>query len=141
MNTAIRSLSAGLVLGALPLLACATTPVGTQSGRLEQANASPGRAVYQRACAGCHGQSGEGVGSAPPVMGKAALQAYERKTAEELHKYVSREMPLPKAKAGSLSPEQYWAVVNFMLLAHGSDVPEGGVNEQNAASVAVKPPN
>jgi len=63
------------------------------------------------------------------------------KTAADLFKYVSREMPLPKSKAGSLSPEEYWAVVNFILLGHGSSVPAGGVNEGNAASVVVKPPD
>jgi mono/diheme cytochrome c family protein len=63
------------------------------------------------------------------------------KTAADLFKYVSREMPQPKAKAGSLSPEEYWAVINYMLVGHGSAVPEGGVNAGNAASVAIKPPN
>jgi hypothetical protein len=48
-------------------------------------------------------------------------------------------MPLPKTKAGSLTPEEYWAVVNFLLTGHGSAVPAGGVNAANAASVEVKP--
>jgi mono/diheme cytochrome c family protein len=61
------------------------------------------------------------------------------RTAADLYKYVSREMPLPKTKAGSLTPEEYWAVVNFLLVGHGSAVPAGGVNEANAGSVEVKP--
>jgi len=61
------------------------------------------------------------------------------KTAADLFKYVSREMPLPKSKAGSLSEGEYWAVVNFILVGHGSAVPAGGVTAANAATVEIKP--
>jgi mono/diheme cytochrome c family protein len=64
----------------------------------------------------------------------------EFKTAQNLFDYVSKQMPLPKSKAGTLTPEQYWAVVNFMLVSHGVNVPEGGVNASNAASIEVQPP-
>lgn len=60
------------------------------------------------------------------------------RTAADLFKYVSREMPLPRSKAGTLKPEEYWAVVNFMLVGHGAPVPEGGVNEGNAANVPIR---
>lgn len=56
-------------------------------------------------------------------------------TAQDLYGYVSRNMPLPADKAGSLSPEQYWAIINFMLVAHGVQVPAEGVTRDNAASV------
>jgi len=58
-------------------------------------------------------------------------------TAADVQRYVSQQMPLPKSKAGSLSPEDYWAVVTFMLMGHGVVVPPGGVNEGNAATVKV----
>jgi len=57
------------------------------------------------------------------------------RSAQDLYRYVSRNMPLPADKAGSLSSEQYWAIVNFMLLAHGARVPSGGVTPANANSV------
>jgi mono/diheme cytochrome c family protein len=57
------------------------------------------------------------------------------RTAQDLYRYVSKKMPLPADKAGSLSAEQYWAIVTFMLLAHGVQVPPGGVTAQNARSV------
>jgi mono/diheme cytochrome c family protein len=60
------------------------------------------------------------------------------RTAQDLYKYVSREMPLPRSKAGSLKPEEYWAVTNYVLLGHGVPLPAGGVNESNAAQVAIK---
>lgn len=57
------------------------------------------------------------------------------RNAQDLYRYVSKQMPLPTAKAGSLPAEQYWAIINFMLLAHGVQVPPEGVTEQNASSV------
>jgi hypothetical protein len=44
-------------------------------------------------------------------------------------------MPRAPEKPGSLQPEEYWAIINFMLIAHGVYVPPGGVSAQNARSV------
>lgn len=57
------------------------------------------------------------------------------RTALDLHNYVSKHMPLPKERAGSLSPEDYWAILNFMLIAHGVQLPPEGVTESNASAV------
>ena len=57
------------------------------------------------------------------------------KTAEDVFRYVSKNMPRPAEKAGTLRPEEYWAILNFMLVAHGAEVPPGGITEQNASSV------
>jgi mono/diheme cytochrome c family protein len=61
------------------------------------------------------------------------------RTAQDLYNYVSTKMPLPKSRAGSLKPEEYWAITNFMLIAHGSAVPEAGITADNAASVQIAP--
>jgi mono/diheme cytochrome c family protein len=60
------------------------------------------------------------------------------RTAEDLHRFVSKNMPRPVDKAGSLRPEEYWAIVNFMLVAHGVDVPATGVTADNASSVKLR---
>lgn len=60
-------------------------------------------------------------------------------TAQDLYEYISTKMPLPKSRAGKLKPEEYWAITSFMLIAHGSAVPAGGVNAGNAASVQIAP--
>jgi hypothetical protein len=60
------------------------------------------------------------------------------KTAADVHRYVSQQMPLPKTEAGSLSADDYWAVVSFILLGHGVVVPAAGVGAENAASVRLK---
>lgn len=57
------------------------------------------------------------------------------RTARDLHGYVSRNMPLPKEKVGSLSAEEYWAIIHFMLVAHGVEVPAEGITAENAVSV------
>lgn len=57
------------------------------------------------------------------------------RTADDLYRFVSKHMPLPPDKAGSLPPDEYWAIVNFMVLAHGVAVPAGGVSAGNASSV------
>jgi mono/diheme cytochrome c family protein len=61
------------------------------------------------------------------------------RTAQDVHGFVSTRMPLPNQRAGSLQPEAYWALVSFILIAHGSQVPEGGVNAANASSISVQP--
>ena len=61
------------------------------------------------------------------------------RNAQDVYNYVSTKMPLPKSRAGTLKPDEYWAILNFMLLAHGSAVPDGGLNASNAASVAIAP--
>jgi hypothetical protein len=59
------------------------------------------------------------------------------RTAQDLYNYVSTRMPLPKSRVGSLKPEEYWAIINFILTAHGSKVPEGGVTPSNAGGVRI----
>jgi hypothetical protein len=48
-------------------------------------------------------------------------------------------MPLPKSSAGTLKPDEYWAIVNFMMIAHGVPVPAEGVTEANAKSINIQP--
>ena len=61
------------------------------------------------------------------------------RTARDLHAFISKRMPLPARRAGSLRSDEYWAIVNFMLIAHGSDVPQDGISEANADSVSIEP--
>lgn len=61
------------------------------------------------------------------------------RNADSLYKYISENMPKPDERAGSLKPDEYWAILNFVLVAHGSAVPEGGITPENAATVPVEP--
>lgn len=70
-----------------------------------------GRDVYAESCAKCHGAGGEG-GTGPTVIGGSKrIASYQ--TTERLYDYVSRTMPFDTP--GSLTPDQYWNVIAFLL--------------------------
>jgi mono/diheme cytochrome c family protein len=88
-----------------------------------------GQTLYGQKCAGCHGASGEGKGDVPAVVGldKGALpldpppnakyRKTQFKTVADIADFVVKNMP---AKApGSLTEEQYWAILAFDLKANG----------------------
>lgn len=129
--------------------------------------AGEGAKLFGQQCASCHGKRGEGVtapaimgpGGLPVypkdsglAMNPAFTDPSELKlreaarpagapkrdpfnTAQDLFNYISHRMPMKAA--GSLKPEEYWAVLNFMLAAHGIAVPQGGISANNANSVAI----
>jgi len=59
---------------------CAVTQMGATAADLARAQdqAAPGATTYAAACAKCHGQRGEGLASAPALMGPGALPEYPR---------------------------------------------------------------
>jgi mono/diheme cytochrome c family protein len=59
---------------------CASTKVGATPDDLARARSqsAAGATVYANACASCHGGRGEGLASAPAVMGPGALPRYPR---------------------------------------------------------------
>jgi mono/diheme cytochrome c family protein len=57
------------------------------------------------------------------------------RSAKDVYSYVSKNMPPSEAQREALSGDDYWAIVNFMLLAHGVQLPPEGVSEKNATSV------
>lgn len=155
--------------------ACAATPPGASDAHLAQAKsrAAQGGAVFDRACAGCHGPRGEGLAGAPPILGATALPRYPRDqagvqlyqdpqqiqrqaqlrvpgapsrielvTALDVYDYlkVHTSMVNKPADVGELTDEELWGVVNFLLIAQGSDVPESGISPANAASVLIAAP-
>ena len=87
-----------------------------------------GQKLYAENCASCHGASGTG-GKAPPVVGlksgalplnpppTAKARKTQFKTVADIADFVTKNMP-PTAP-GSLTPEQYWAILAFDLKANG----------------------
>jgi mono/diheme cytochrome c family protein len=61
-------------------LGCAATQTGATTVELASARsqAGQGAAVFDKECARCHGQRGEGIGAAPDLMGPGALPEYPR---------------------------------------------------------------
>jgi cytochrome c len=98
--------------------------------------------VFANECARCHGQRGEGVGSAPAILGPGALQARpagaawrdQFLNAQDLFNFTSTHMP--KGNAGKL-PRDYWVLVSFMLAVQGANVPANGPGPANASSILI----
>lgn len=108
-----------------------------------RAAAPAGSKVFARECAGCHGNDGQGHGSTPALIGPGTLppegEAGPLHTAADLFAYVKGKMPLPRARVGSLSDADYWAVVTFLVATKHRAVPAGGIDAANAASVSLVP--
>jgi cytochrome c5 len=95
------------------------------------AQATAGGELYGKHCAECHGKSGND-GKAPPVVGldKGALpldpppaakfRKTQFKTVADVADFVVKTMP-PKAP-GSLSADEYYAILAFDLKANGIDL-------------------
>ena len=124
-----------------------------------------GGELYERACAGCHGPRGEGLASNPPLMGPGALRPYvdqpshtmsatrervrvdgvnmDRRpffTADDLYDYVAHHRRwVSHCCHVLLASEEYWEIVSYILVGHGSNVPPGGVDQQNAGVVPIEP--
>ncbi|MES1174011.1 MAG: hypothetical protein ABUL62_06745 [Myxococcales bacterium] len=160
-------------LQGVALLDCTVTPLGATDDGIAKARAAspPGASEFDEECASGHGTRGEGLTTAPAVMGTGALPTFPRddsqssngafatsgqmqggdaarvpgqskrhpfRTAQDLYDYLSARMPLPKSKAGTLKPEEYRAIVNYVLVANAISVPAGGLTEANAKSVALR---
>jgi mono/diheme cytochrome c family protein len=156
------------VFPVMALVGCSVAQLGASDADLESAKsqAFQGAVIFEEQCASCHGKRGEG-GAAPAILGRGALPRYPRAdsvdpaagqpavqqvpsraptpeigrpefvSALSLERYL--EYHMPKGVHGrTLSEDDYWAVVNFMLLAHGADVPSEGIASTNAASVKLE---
>lgn len=80
--------------------------------------ATAGAAVYQQSCASCHGGGLEGV-SAPALKGAAFgdMATAQSLTADSLLEVTAASMP--QSDPGSLKPEDYNAVVAYILQQNG----------------------
>lgn len=118
----IQPLKISAVIGpAAVLLALIPHHAGAQDAKpalytADQATA--GATVYQQACAACHGAALEGV-SAPGLKGPAFgdMAAAQSLTADSLLEVTAASMP--QSDPGSLKPEEYNAVVAYILQQNG----------------------
>ena len=66
---------------------------------------------------------------------KSVLPIENSGIADDLYRYVSKKMPPDEAQRSSLSADDYWSIIHFMLVSHGVTIPSEGVTEKNAAAV------
>jgi cytochrome c len=129
-----------------PAAAASAAPLSATATFTEQATA--GQALYGAHCASCHGASGEGK-KAPRVVGIAQgalpldppASAKYRKgqfhTAADIAGFVVKTMPADAP--GSLTEDQYWAILAFDLKANGVDLGAKHLDGTSAAAVVVHP--
>jgi mono/diheme cytochrome c family protein len=103
------------------------------------AQVAEGQTLYGSNCAKCHGDAGQGTDKAPRVVGlkegalpldpPATRQVRKSRfvTIADVAEFAVANMP-PK-KAGSLTNDQYWAILAFDLHANGIDLPSPLVPE------------
>lgn len=149
----------GLVASSVFLFACggsapkAATPAPAQTAAASAAapgtfaaQAQAGQELYAKNCAGCHGAHGND-GKAPPVVGldKGALpldppptakfRKSQFKTVGDVADFVVKTMP-PKAP-GSLSADEYYAILAFDLQANGIDLGDKKLDGALAATLEI----
>ncbi len=121
----------------------AAAPPSASSGD----QAAQGAKLYGDNCASCHGTGGEGNAKVPSVVGKNALpldpqapsQLRKAKfhTAADVFQFVKTSMP--PNKGGSLTDEQYAAIMAFDLKANGVDLGGKTVDATTAPSFVLHP--
>ena len=114
--------------GAPPPATAASAAPGTFAAQVAE-----GQKLYAANCANCHGDSGQGTSKAPRVVGlkdgalpldPPAERQYRKGkfvTVADVAEFTVANMP-PK-KAGSLTNDQYLAILAFDLHANGIDLP------------------
>jgi cytochrome c len=154
-----RSLGGIIALAAFAGLSAAAVPGCTggprestlppAQGGMEEGEdqVAQGAELFAMHCAECHGAAGEGSDKAPAVVGPRALPvnppegAKLRKnpfyTAADLYQLIKVHMP--NDAPGTLTDDEYAAIVAFVLKANGIDLMNRRVDPGNAASFMLHP--
>ncbi len=127
----MRSVSTRLLMPAIVGLASMAMVAAGSAGALARAGESggdelaqqvdSGAAVYDSVCSYCHGAAGEG-GEGPALIGPRAIRSF--RTAGRLYTYV--RLSMPNDNPGSLSDQEYYDVIAFLLDANELN-PEGAM--------------
>jgi mono/diheme cytochrome c family protein len=110
--------------------------------------ASIGQELYGAQCASCHGANGEGK-KGPRLVGVAAgalpleppsgrkYRKGEFHTAADVANFTVKNMP--PDNPGSLTEDQYWAILAFDLKANGIDLGGKRLDASTAPMVVIHP--
>ena len=116
------------------LNACAMQGVpGAPRGFFTEAQTDAGEAVYLTACASCHLTNFQGSGEAPALAGPDFLNSWGPQPVTELLELIAASMP-PTAP-GSLSDEEYAAVVAYLLSENGVEASETRLTLSSAGQI------
>jgi S-disulfanyl-L-cysteine oxidoreductase SoxD len=113
-----------ILCGSAAALLLASAAVGAQEttssaldGVYTVEQASQGAQAYGQYCAVCHGVSLGGIGEAPALVGALFISDFNGLTLGDLFERIRTTMPLNKP--GALSPEQYSAILAYVLKSNG----------------------
>ena len=118
------ALVAGLVVSVGIALGSAQAPAGKTvwDGAFSLAQAERGKAIYLAECSGCHLETllGDG-GASPALIGKEFIEAWDRKTVQDLYSRIRSTMPA--TNPGGLSDKAYLDITAYLLQMN--NFPEG----------------
>jgi len=97
-------------------LAVAQSPASVWDGVYSDVQAGRGAALYQTACASCHGDKLQGKGQTPALTGSDFVMNWDGMTVGDLFDKMQASMPADKP--GSLSREQNASLVAHLLSAN-----------------------
>ena len=104
--------SAAFVFG----LAAAQSPGSVWDGVYSDPQAAHGAALYQTACASCHGDKLQGKGQTPALTGSGFVMNWSGMTLGDLFDKMQTSMPADKP--GSLSRQQNASLIAYLLNAN-----------------------
>lgn len=132
VRAACAAICATLAVGALAACGSDGDNGGEAGGGGDaRAQLAAGKKAYADSCARCHGSRGQG-GTGPNLVGPdRPLENYE--TAAGLFDYVSKTMPFDKP--GSLTDQQYYDALAYLIDANDRLPPDTVLNKQTAAGV------
>lgn len=94
--------------------------------------AEKGKTAYQDRCATCHMPDLGGRNEWPQLAGDDFISSWKSRTTRELFEFVRDTMP-PEGPA--LTPEEYLAIVAFMLQQNGAAAGTQPLSPTTAASI------
>ena len=133
----MRMIKSALLSGLFVIAACGGSakhepeePTGTAPAAMTNDQlVAQGGELYGKHCAKCHGDAGQGTDKAPAVVGADALPKDPRpgakrdvpfSTAYDVGAWAMKHMPADKP--GSLTNDEYLAIMAFDLKANGVDL-------------------
>jgi mono/diheme cytochrome c family protein len=97
-----------------------------------------GQQVYATHCANCHGDRGQGAGpddpEAPLLIGARALTGF--RDAQDLYQFTADSMP--SDKPGSLTQDEYWNVLAWLLAQNTIGGPGPALGPATAAGISLR---
>ena len=138
-------IAAGLIIIIVAVVACGPSPNAAAPHPTEQV--AWGEQLFGQHCAKCHGDQGRGTSKAPPLVGTDALplnppptakhRTTQFHTAADVFAFVEANMPADEP--GSLTDDEYAAILAFDLKANGVDLDGKHVDASTAPSFVLHP--